>query len=123
MPGIPLDWIFREGEVCVLNMLAALYVWNTVVNAGHDPTKLVMRFREVGDGTLAVGFFANETDDFNKPIEGLGFIIPMGFWYTRDDRMPLNWIWAKPPSGYGPPGVGIPVDPIYYKMWEGSPNP
>jgi len=87
----------------------------------------VIKSWEVGDGTLAVGFFESEDDDIQKPVEGCGFIIPLGFWYTRDDRMPLNWIGSEPPSDYrpqkecGPTPAGL---AYYYRMVvDGSGNP
>ncbi len=85
--AIPLDWINRSGEVCRLGELAALHVWNKIIDAGYDPTKLNMRFAEVGDGTLGVGCFESEKDDIKNPIPGLGFIIPAGFWFTNDGRV------------------------------------
>lgn len=119
--AIPLDWIYRD-KMYRFNFPLARYIWEKVIDAGHDPTKLVMKFQEIGNGELAIGFFNNEADDFNNPIKGLGFIAPMGFWYTTDDRMPLNWIGVNPPSSYGLPGEGAPVDKSYYEMWKGSGN-
>ncbi len=119
---ISLGWIERSGEVCRLNQQAAAHIWDAICDAGRDPEQVVMRFKELGDGRLAVGCYENEEADFKEPIKGLGFIVPMGFWYTTDDRMPLNWIHAKPPPNYGPLGVGKPIDPSYYSVWEGSSN-
>ncbi|OGY41117.1 MAG: hypothetical protein A2Y67_00710 [Candidatus Buchananbacteria bacterium RBG_13_39_9] len=117
---LPLGW--PENEMYRFNTLMGMQLWNAIIDAGHDPEKLVAKFQEIGDGTLAVGFYKDETDDFKQPIKGLGFIVPMGFWYTTDDRMPLNWIGAKPPAGYGPPGIGKPIDPSYYEIVKGSGN-
>ncbi len=119
---VPLSWIERSGEVCRLNQLAAVHIWNAICDTGHDPEQVVMRFKELGDGRLAVGCYEDEEVDFKQPIKGLGFILPMGFWYTTDDRMPLNWIHSRPPPNYGPPGIGKPIDPSYYTMWTDSPN-
>jgi hypothetical protein len=100
--SIPLSFPNLNNEGRVLNQLAGAHVWDTVIDAGHSPTRLVIKSRELIDGNLAVGFFHDEDDDFDDPIEGLGFVIPMGFWHTTDGRMPLNYTGLAPPSGYIP---------------------
>lgn len=107
--AIPLNWTLLSGDTR-LNQLMALHVWQKVCDSGQDPTTLVVKTRELRDGRLALGFFRSEADDFQKPIEGLGFIVPMGFWWTADNRMPLNWMGVEPPAGYGPPDGTVHTD-------------
>ena len=108
---LPPSWVHpggANGDIYGLGLMMAMHVWNTICDAGHDPERLTRRFREVGDGTLVVGFFENT--DSKMTLPDMKFVIPMGFWHTADGRMPLNWPYANPPPGYGPPGVGQPID-------------
>lgn len=93
--SVPVGW--PNDETYRFNILMGAHLWNKLIDAGYDPGGMVAKFQELGDGRLAVAFFEDEESDLKNPLPGAGFIVPMGFWYTADRRIPLNWVFAEQP--------------------------
>ncbi len=106
---IPVDWPNDKNGICHLISITAFYVWEEILEAGHDPEKLIPKMQEVGDGRLALGFYEKEEDDFTNGAI-IGFALGLGTWWTSDGRMPLGWVFSSLPAGYGLPETITPEE-------------
>jgi hypothetical protein len=102
---VPMHFMWPEDSVCRLMSPAALDVAIKARKKGHNTDDLVILCQEIGNGELAVGVYPKDETDRESPLEGLGILLPWGFWYTSDGRVPQGVTTKGPPSDYR-----IPVD-------------
>lgn len=86
---VPLHFMRPNNSACKLMAPAAMKIATEVREAGRNPDDLILLCQELGNGELAVGVFEKGKTNADQLLDGLGFVIPWGFWYTSDGRVPL----------------------------------